>query len=226
LFFCWHRPVPVARQFGEYDWPGFRNPFGKLVPAPLVLTPRPDGTLQCASYPGWDEYRKAAPAPVVTEAPNGWQIETAPGGMQTVASAQSASDFLMEGTLTLSAATGGLAFRLDDDEGGYTVTLTPGSDSVILAKSFGTTRADDGRPWFRYQELQRGVLHEPVAAGRPIPFRLLVAGPYIECSFDGEVVIATASHERQAGRVGMWAESGRARIEDARWSPLRCPEHR
>ena len=37
LYFCWHRPVPVRGQFGEYDWPGFRNPSGKLVPPPLVL---------------------------------------------------------------------------------------------------------------------------------------------------------------------------------------------
>ncbi len=225
LYFCWHRPVVVPGQFGDYDWRGFRNPFGKLVPAPLVLTPRADGTLQCSSYPGWEEYRKAAAAPVVTDAPAGWQVETTPGGMQTVASAQAASDFLLEGTLTLSAAAGGLAFRLDDDEGGYTVTLTPGSRDVVLAKSFSTIRPEDDRPWFRYQELQRGALYEPVAAGVPMPARLLVVGTYIECSVNGEVVIATASHERQSGRVGLWAESGSARLEDARWSPLRRPEH-
>ena len=31
-----------------------------------------------------------------------------------------------------------------------------------------------------------------VAAGAAIPFRLLVVGPYVECSFGGEVVLATA----------------------------------
>jgi hypothetical protein len=116
-------------------------------------------------------------------------------------------------------------FRLDDDEGGYTITLTPGTPDVILAKSFLTVRPEDALPWLRYQELQRGQLRQPVTAGEPHTFRLLVVGAYIECSIDGEVVIATVSQERQSGRFGVWAESGQASVADARWSPMRRPAH-
>ena len=42
----------------------------------------------------------------------------------------------------MTAAAGGLIFRLDDDEGGYTVTLTPGASDVVLAKSFETVRPE------------------------------------------------------------------------------------
>ena len=112
-------------QFGEYDWPGFRNPAGKLVPPPLVLKQHPDGTLTCASFPGWEQYRATPPAPAETANSAGWQLSTAPGSMDVVAGQHDTPDFLFEGTLTLAAAAGGLIFRLDDDEGGYTITLTP-----------------------------------------------------------------------------------------------------
>ena len=226
LYYCWHRPVPVPGQFGEYDWPGFRNPAGKLVPPPLVLEQHPDGTLTCASFPGWEQYRAAPPAPAQADCPAGWQLTTAPGSVEIVAGTHDRPDVLFEGALTLQAAAGGLIFRLDDDEGGYTITLTPGTADVILAKSFETIRPEDALPWLRYQELQRGQLRQPLTAGEAHTFRLLVVGAYIECSIDGEVVIATASQERQSGRFGVWAESGQASIADARWSPMRRPAHR
>jgi hypothetical protein len=225
LYFCWHRPVPVPGQFGEYDWPGFRNPAGKLVPPPLVLEPQADGTLTCASFPGWEQYRAAPAAPAQTDRQAGWQLTTAAGSVEVVAGTHDSPDFLFEGSLMLTAAAGGLIFRLDDDEGGYTITLTPGTPDVILAKSFETVRPEDALPWLRYQELQRGQLRQPVRAGEAHAFRLLVVGAYIECSIGGELVIATASQERKSGRFGVWAESGQASIADARWSPMRRPVH-
>ena len=96
---------------------------------------------------------------------------------------------------------------------------------MILAKNFETVRPEDGLPWFKYQELQRGQLRQAVTAGEAHRFRLLVVGAYIECSIDGEVVLATASQERQTGRFGVWTEGGQASVTDASWSPMRRPVH-
>jgi hypothetical protein len=59
-----------------------------------------------------------------------------------------------------------------------------------------------------------------------VPFRLLSVGPYLELELDGEVVLATLTGARLAGRIGVWAEGGLARIADARLSPMRRPVNR
>jgi hypothetical protein len=127
--------------------------------------------------------------------------------------------------LTLDAALGGLAFRLEDDASGYFVTLTSGSSEVLLQKWLPTRDPHTGRPWFAMTLLQRGALRQPIQPGAEIPFRLLSVGPYIECSLNGEIVLSTLSGERQRGRLGIWAESGSIAATDIRLAPMRQPEH-
>jgi beta-fructofuranosidase len=227
LYFCWHKV--------DYDWPGFQNTSGKLVPAPLVLFPRADGSLGRKSFPGWENYRIGSPVvPVQSNASlfhgrdvagaEAWRI-AAPGGMDVAASVDEARDVVFEGALTLDARAGGLGFRLDDDGGGYFVDLRVGSDEVILKKWLPSRNAADDRDWFNYVELQRGILPRVARGGEAIPFKLLLVGPYIECSFFGEVVLATASAQRTSGQIGIWAESGTASASDVTWSAMRQPAH-
>ena len=150
-----------------------------------------------------------------------WRV-VADGGMDVLATLHEERDFWLEGVLTLDARLGGLAFRLDDQGGGYLVELIGGASEVTLKKWLPSAQ-DDGRPWFRYDELQRSRLPRPVAPGEPIPFRLIVVGPYVECSLFDEVVLATLSAERTSGRVGIWAESGAASVTGIEWARMRAP---
>jgi beta-fructofuranosidase len=223
LYFCWHQ--------ADYDWAGIRNSSGKFVPAPLVLFERPDGSLGRRSFPGWDDYRTAEPAPPTLAetslffgTPTDGLAVDASTGMDVVATADEAEDFVLEGSITLDAAVGGLAFRLDDRGGGYFLELIADQSVVKLLKWLPGEAPDGPMSWFRYAELQRGELRQPLRRGASLPFKLIVVGPYVECSLGGEVVIATLSAARTRGRVGVYAESGRA-TADLALAPLRRPQH-
>jgi len=234
LYFCWHLPYK-----GHADWATARNPHGKYIVAPLTLTQRPDGSLACGSFPGWADYELDSPllaGPMTATlfrnaAPGGdgpgWSLRTHPGELDLLATPEPIQDFSLNATLTLDAQAGGIAFRLDGDTGGgYFIELGAGSDAVILQRWLLTTEERSGRRWFAYDELQRGRLRAPFAPGVPLELRLLVNGPYIECSIDGEVVIATLSAARTEGRAGIWVDSGSARLTNFEIAPLRTPEHR
>ena len=238
LFFCWHRPALHLGWLGTVetvDWLSLRNPFGKFVVPPLVLRQRENGSLARESFPGWEAYRLAepvAPRPLprslygdraVTDAI--WRVEGHDGGMDVVAADAMGEDFLIEGELTMQAAAGGLAFRLDGEGGGYFVELRARSTAVSLQKWVLQTDPRDGHRSSRFTELQRGQLAEPISAERPLPFRLLVVGPYIECSLGGDVVIAELSAELPSGAAGIWAESGMVEAPTLIWSPMGRPLH-
>jgi beta-fructofuranosidase len=237
LFVCWHDPRPLSRTPSAspaVDWATVRNPFGKFLVAPLVLGSRPDGSLSRQSFPGWLGYRSGEPAAVQ---PSGaslyhgsasggeWMVRADGGRMEVLTAEGPVTDVWFEGTIRLDAATGGLAFRLDEEGGGYFVTLRPGSDEVALVKWLPTRDPHDGRRWFRVSELQRGRLPRSLEHGTPVGLKLIVAGAYLECSVDGEVVLATLSAERTDGRIGFWAESGTLAASDVRIAPMRLPEH-
>lgn len=237
LYFCWHRTNLIDGWMATpttVDWTTLRNPFGKFVVSPLVLTARADGTLARGPFPGWDGYREAESA-AVGPAPRslfrgrstddrGWEA-FGEGGMDVVATTEAVGDILVEGTLDLGAAAGGLAFRLDDEGGGYFVELRAGSDRVCLQKWTPERDPWDGRRRERYAEIQRGRLPRPMARGDQMAFRLLVVGPYIEVAFGGEVVLAELSAERTSGPVGVWADSGRVRADGLRLTRMRRPDH-
>jgi len=154
-----------------------------------------------------------------------WRIVDETGGMDVLATETEAGDVWFEGALSLDAAAGGLAFRLDDDGGGYVITLTRGGTEVLLQKWLPAPDPLSGRPWFKVTDLQRGQLRRSLQPGEPLAFRLLVVGPYIECTLGDEVVLATLSAERTHGRIGIWAESGSVTATDVRLAPMRQPEH-
>jgi hypothetical protein len=235
LFFCWHRTALTAGWMATpttVDWLSLRNPYGKFVVPPLALEPRPDGTIARRSYPGWDAYRASDPAPL-TPAPTtcfrsrpaaDWTVSEA-GGMDLIATAENHENVVLEGTLHLTARAGGLAFRLDDEGGDYFVELSPGSSEATLQKWIVDADPRAGDRGTRYLELQRARLHRPLPDDTPLPFRLLLVGPYLEFTLDDEVVLAELSAERTTGPIGFWADSGTLRAENLRSSPLRRPEH-
>jgi beta-fructofuranosidase len=230
LYFCWHRALN--------DWPGIRNPYGKFIVAPLALAPTGDGRLTRRSFAGWADYQTAPPAPLTAAGSrllsaatpadaSQWRV-AAPARFEVQASADAMADACLTGRLTLDAAAGGLALRLDDDATGYFVRLTPGSAEVTLLRWLPGHRPEEppGFPWFDYIELQRGELPAPLARGATVDLQLLAAGPYLELTVNGEVILAAVSGARQRGRLGIWVEDGTATLAEARVAPLRQPSYR
>lgn len=213
LYFCWHRAAN--------DWPGIRNPHGKFIPPPLVLTPAADGRLARRPYPGWEEY-KLAPAGGGSGA--AWGVD-APAGL-AIRPQPAADDVCLTGELTVAAAAGGLALRLAEDDTGYFLRLTPGTAEVTLLKWLPGRRAEEAAPWFSYAEVQHGRLSRPLERGRRVAVQALAVGPYIELALDGEVVIAAVTGERQRGQVGLWAEGGAVTLDEALVTPMRRPAYR
>jgi beta-fructofuranosidase len=239
LLWCWHQPS-LARGWvatpETNDWSSLSNPYGKFVVAPLVLQARPDGSLARHPFPGWTDYRVNEPEPLhpapVTyyrergvSASAGWRVDQLEGGMDLLTTPAPVADCWIEGVLNLAAISGGFGFRLDSDGSGYFVELRVGASEVTLQKWLPVTNPRDGRRSPGFVELQRGVLRQPLAVGAPLPFRLLVVGPYIECSLHGEVVLAELSEERTSGRFGIWVDSGTVSATELRWAPMRRPDH-
>ncbi len=233
LYLCWHRPL------GHHgptlvDWATQRNTGGKFVPAPLVLTQRPDRSLAYETFGGWSGYHDGAPAPL---APAGstalqgestgedglvWSLAPAAGTMDVLTTAGDHGDIDVSGTILIDAAAGGLAFRVDPETGaGYFVEMTVGSRTVALQKLLPTVDRWTGKQRFAYTDYQRGELRQPLERGAAIPFRLILSGPYIELSLGDGVVLATLSGEVVSGRFGFWVEDGTGSMEDVMAAALK-----
>ncbi len=229
IYMCWHAPSG-----GKADWNDASNPHGKYVVAPLVLRQRADGTLACTSFDGWSALESGDSMPLASaarslyrDAPcNDWRLETTPGELDLLATAQEFEDFRLTATLSLDAPVGGLGFRLEGDTGGgYFLEIEERSDRVSLQKWLNAITPWTNRPTFAWQEFQRGRLRHRFASGTPLPLEIVSNGPYIEISLDGEVVIALLSGARTVGPIGIWAESGSVTLSDATITSLARPQH-
>jgi beta-fructofuranosidase len=229
IYMCWHIPAG-----DKADWNSASNPHGKYVVAPLVLRQRADGTLACTSFDGWNALAGGDPISVPAPArslyrdvpSDDWRLETSAGELDLLATGEEVEDFRLTATLTLDAPVGGIGFRLEGDTGGgYFLEIEEGSDRVSLQKWLGATKPWTNRPWFTWQELQRGRLRNRFVPGTPLAIEVISNGPYIEISLDGEVVIALLSGARTAGPIGIWAESGSVALGDATITPLHRPGH-
>ena len=235
LLWCWHQPRLVEGWLASprtVDWLLPRNPFGKWLAPPLELVPRPDGSLARRSFAGWSAYlerpfaavdaahRLFGGEPLEESAP--WRVDGA-GRMEVLAASAAAGDGLIEGEIALEGSSGGIAFRLDDEGGGYFVEVRPGSAAVSLQKWLPTEGDGERLRGYAWRELQRAELDTPFPEAAPVAYRVLVCGPYVEVSLAGEVVVATFSGERLEGRWGIWTSGGRATAAEVRFAPLRRP---
>jgi beta-fructofuranosidase len=229
IYMCWHLPPG-----GRADWNTAANPHGKYVVAPLTLTPRPDGTLACETFDGWQALAASEASPLPSSdttlyrgtPATDWNLQTDTGELDLLATSAEHEDFHLTGTFLLDAPTGGIGFRLEGDSGGgYFIELEEGSSRVSLQKWLGATQRWTNRSWFAWHELQRGNLRQAFEPGVPVELSLISNGPYIEVALDGEVVLATLSGERTTGQVGVWAESGSATLTGATLTPLDLPRH-
>jgi hypothetical protein len=143
--------------------------------------------------------------------------------MDVVVASEAATDFVVEGSLVLSGARGGLALRLDDDGCGLFIELTPESGQIELQRWGFTRNERHGGMRYAYDVLQSSHRSIPIHVGNPIPFRLLSVGPYVEASFGGEVAIATMTGSPAAGAWGIWVEDGSCTVSDLRWAPMQRP---
>ena len=238
LLFAWHQPrlhEGWMTSSHTVDWVDARNPFGKFLAPPLLLSARDDGSLALRSFPGWDAYRGAgwqAPSPrertlfgdraTCRQSGSDWRIDV-DGAMDVLPAASVATDFVVEGSLVLSGARGGLALRLDDDGCGLYVELTPDSRHIALQRWGMTRNGRDGRLRYAFEELQSSHRSAVVDVGNPMPFRLLSVGPYIEASFGGDVAISAMTGNPASGRWSIWVENGSCVASDLRWAPMRRP---
>lgn len=232
LLFAWHQPAlheGWQSTPATVDWVEARNPFGKHLAPPCVITAQSDGRLALSSFPGWDARieggwqavasgRTASNQP--SEASDPWQLD-APGEMAWRAADAFADDMLFEGTIQLEAARGGLALRLDDDGNGLYVELTSGSSTVSLQRWGVRSRDHGASQGLTYREVQRHTRFAPVEAGGALPFRIITSGPYVEVSLGGEIAIATMTGIPRAGMWGFWVEDGSCWLRNARWAPLK-----
>jgi beta-fructofuranosidase len=232
LLFAWHQPrlhegwLTSPRTI---DWIDLRNPFGKFLAPPLTLTARADGSLALGSFPGWDAYQvgdwhtprspqRTLYGAAVRESV--WRLDST--GAFDLLPGDAADDVLLEGTMTLTGARGGLALRLDDEACGLYLELLPETSRVTLRRR-GIRRTERGAQRYAYDHLQRANRHEPSTTGTALPFRLLSVGPYVELSLAGEVAIATMTGEPPAGHWGFWVEDGSLAVSNLRCAAMRAP---
>lgn len=232
LLFAWHQPA-LARGWqstpATVDWVNARNPFGKFLAPPLVLTARDDRSLALGPYPGWAAYqddwtrvhaathedRRSSDADAISAC--------AANGMRLTLADPRAADYVLEGSLTLDAARGGLALRLDDDGNGIYVELTPDSRQVSLQR-WGTRRDErDESLGPAFEILQGGHRHQPTLTAQAIPVRMMTNGPYIEVALNGDVVIAFMTGRPALGYWGVWAEQGCCTLREGRVATMRRP---
>lgn len=214
----------------DYERPGFARRAGKFISPPLVLARQADGSLRCQSFPGWDAYRAASappshqPATAFHGAPaETWRVD-APSGLDVLATAEPVGDVCLDGLLDLDAAAGGLVVRLGERGDGIFIALAPGSTHARLERWGASAPRASDRP-FRFATLQDARLRQPIERGRPLPFRLLSVGHYLECSLDGSVVLTAFLPDQAIGRIGIWAEGGAVAASAPRLSPMRQPAH-
>jgi beta-fructofuranosidase len=235
LLFAWHQPA-LARGWqstaATVDWVNARNPFGKFLAPPLLLSARDDGSLALGSFPGWDGYRggwDAAPAADRETMHGGSQdardglTAHAAGGMALLVAESSTGDCVVEGLLALSGARGGVALRLDDAGNGLYLELVPGSRRVQLQRWGIRGDERDGSLGPAYEFLQEGERHDPIPDDCEVTVRMMTVGPYVEISLDGEVAIAFMTGSPAAGRWGVWVEDGDCALREARCAPMRRP---
>lgn len=216
----------------EVDRTGFARKAGKFVAAPLILSRRPNGRLSRHRFPGWSSYQTTAPRPLVPMAQThfhekardgeGWHV-FAPSGMDVLASTDVLENICIEGSLLIDAEIGGIALGLDDVGGGYFLEIRDASAEISLKQWRAGPLIAGDRP-FRVTELQRTTIPMIANHPEPLPFSVLVAGTYIECSLMGEVVLATHCKERISGRFGLWAEGGTITGAGITGATMRLPE--
>ena len=235
LFFAWHQPALAAAWQTTprtVDWVSARNPFGKFLAPPLLLSARPDDSLALGSFPGWEAFRGdwGIPQPAARTAMRGEAVDRAnglglsrSGGMDLLLDEFPPGDVLIEGALSLGGARGGIALRAHEDGSGLYVELVPGSRRVTLQR-WGIRRDERGRPAApAYGILQEAERREPLPEQGEMALRVLSVGPYVEVSLDGEVAIAFMSGTPKAGHWGVWAEDGACVLREARLARMRRP---
>jgi hypothetical protein len=222
LLFAWHQPrLHQGWQSTPQtvDWVEARNPFGKFLAPPLEIAPRPDGSLNLRSFAGWQAYEGGTWQSV----PADWNL-SAPSTTRMAFASPPAHNFQANGELTLNAARGGLALRVGNDESsGLFIELTPDSRIVTLQRWGTRQRNMGGALGLTYEVLQQAELHEPLRASEPFTFTLLNVGPYVECSINDEVVLATMTGRPADGACGAWVEDGDLVAVNVTWVAMRQP---
>jgi len=220
------------------------NPWGRIairgvnvnyIPSPLQLVQESDGSLKCAPWFEWENYRVAPPIPVSPDSAHfltgnanskvskrRWKLEC-PSGLEILASPETFGNFMLEGRLLLKARMGGIAFHLTEDSAGYFIEFQSSHNSVNLIKHLLDRLASE-REWFLYECRQDN--HAPLRhlSREGIAFRLLAVNGEIELSLGGEVVLSTVSTARMRGQIGIFVESGTIEVSDLSISEMRGTE--
>jgi len=230
LLFCWHQSRLAdgwQSTSRTIDWVSPRNPFGKHLVPPLMLRQRADGSLMTTSFHGWEKRLDMAvdcdprPASAFHQVPTDrWHLEC-PGNVDQVVSVDAHGDGELLADIRMTAPRGGIAFRTDEDGGGWYLEYIKATGALTLSKWVPTEDAREHRRGYRWEELQRRVVPGIIDYASYLSFRIVFFGPYVEVSVNGEVVLATLTGERSSGPVGLWVDSGKIAARMLQFRPMR-----
>ncbi|MFN8593744.1 MAG: hypothetical protein U0031_19975 [Thermomicrobiales bacterium] len=226
LLFAWHQPN-LAKGWqttpATVDWTSIRNPFGKFLAPPLLLTSRDDSSLALRSFPGWRDRLGPWEIAGAESSAQGAINATSHSGMTSATSRPPTDGFMVEGILRLGGARGGLVFRSDGEGGGLVLELNANSRVVQLQRWARRRDMYGAATGPAFEIIQTADHHTPIRADAEIPVRVVAAGPYLEVSLDDEVVIAIMTGTPPHGDWGIWVEDGECVMQAARIAPLRRP---
>jgi beta-fructofuranosidase len=211
------------RVFGFHDPGGARGLRDRVLPSALTLVQASDGSLDCRRAADWDAL--AGPpeelAPERLEARFGAagsrrdaNAFVAESGMELFACARPA-DAMIQLEATVEAPLVGVAVELRPGGGGLFIELDRGMREARVVE-YGAATEDD-HPWFRRRVLAEGT-YQPVPR---LELEAICAGGEVVLSIGGRVVVST--HHRPSGgspSIGLFVESGRVVLEDARLRAL------
>ena len=209
-----------------------------VMPPPKRVVVSPDGRLKLRSFEGFDEQVVQTQtcgelfpfsplvgnphAHVEGEDDNSCVTFVSDGGFEGFLMSQPVNCFRLSATLHLEGrGKCGMIFRTDPDTSdGYHLSLDL-IKGVAQLRAWGADERGKDENAFRFETLQSGYwLSDSVG---PWDFELLAFGSYMEFSVNGYVLLTLADDTFASGRVGLYVETARLRVEHLKLEHLRTP---
>ena len=234
--------VRIIRQEGtlllwNFYISGAEHSGSRILPPPVELKQRPDGTLFLSSYSGFDTKistsipaERLLPLTPVLENPTAAAKETdaaieiySQSGYEIYFLRCEAVDFRMRSRVRLDGlGKFGIIIRSDEQASGYYISLDV-LNGIAQVRFWGTRDDADGEDSFEYTELQDN--HFSVNPARTHDLVALAWGGYLELSVDSVVVLRVVDTRFMKGtHIGFYVESARLSIAELSVEILDGPE--
>jgi beta-fructofuranosidase len=208
-----------------------------LMPPPKRVVISDDGRLKLKPFEGFDQQVTATkscgelmplapmvgnPHARVEDEGDGCFAIDSDGGFEAFLLAEPVDCFRLSGRLHLDGrGKCGFVFRTNPDTSdGYHLSLDL-IKGVAQLRSWGARHDGRDEHAFQFEALQSGFwLSDPAG---PWDFELLAFGSYLELVINGFVLLTLADDSFAAGRVGLYVETARLKVENLTLNHLRTP---